>query len=615
MRSPRLWAVAALVVFAASSRAASFDARIEALFRPPLGEHIALSPDGRRIAYTAEAGGGRAIVIVPLDEPGRKLTVKIEPDRDAASAADRPPVHLRFLRWASGSRLVFAPAERVVPLPPLKDKQGRVVPNPDGPTILAPIMIVDIDGKQQGTLVDARDFMETPEDAWRTLADLLLTPLELAASRKEPVRWRMPHLDILGFVPGGQEQLVIQTRGAYKPPTQHVIDVRSGNVSLFGGNWPSPPAEPQVFDWSRLKVVGERRDAAWPATTWHDPQLAGVQRELDRKFPRRAVEILDWNYTRARVLFRVTGGSDPGRLFVWQHPENLPLEILRVAPWLSATRLNETRFFDLAAADGARLSGYLTWPRNPRATPPPLLVVFPSGFPGYAQPAFDPEAQVFADLGFAVLRLNHRSVAGFKPGDLAVLRTAVDRVAVDDARAVMERIATDNPVRRFDRDRVAVLGRGFGGYLAVRALQLAPAVFRSGIAIDAPMDLRTWLQAQSAGDRSGPVKARPAVAPGLIDHAGADWQKLSVLEQSEVLTSPVLILVERGRSATVDGSTAELRTRLERLGRPPEHIELEPGFAAAQPESRAAVYRRIQDFMHRSLGGGVAPAVEPKEVE
>src|SRR5688500_5438115 len=124
--------------------------------------------------------------------------------------------------------------------------------------------------------------------------------------------------------------------------------------------------------------------------------------------------------------------------------------------------------------------------------------MFPSAFPGRAQPAFDPEAQIFADLGFVVARLNHRGVAGVRPADLTAVRAAVDRVSVDDARAAIEWLAAQNPARPFDRRRVATLGRGFGGYLAVRALQLHPTVFRCGIAFDAPMDLRAWLPRPTA---------------------------------------------------------------------------------------------------------------------
>ncbi|MDP3073683.1 MAG: prolyl oligopeptidase family serine peptidase [Opitutaceae bacterium] len=584
---PLLRFLAVTLGAAGAARAASLEDRVEALFRPPLGEWIALSPEGQRVAYTTQAGGELALVMMDLEQSRRRKTVAVAPDRDAGPPPDasRPPTQLRFLRWATESRLVYAPVVRVVPLPPVADASGRPLPNPDGPTVLSPIMATDADGRQRGTLVDARDFQEVPEEARRSLADFLRTPTELAARRKgEPVRWRMPHLDILGFFPRDRDQLIIGTRGAYSMPLRHLVDIRTGHVQAYGEDWPAPPGEPHVYDWFRLKVVGERQPAAQPTTLWQDEDLGRAQRELGAKFPRRIVELLDWSETRTRVLFRVTGGSDAGRFFVWQRPEDVVLEILPRAPWLPAAKLHETRWFEHAAPDGARLSAYLTWPRQPRAGPPPLLVVFPTGFPGGAQPAFDPEAQVFADLGFAVARLNHRSVAGVRPEDEAALRAALDRVSVDDALTTIAGIAARDQDRPFDRKRVAVLGRGFGGYLALRALQLEPGMFRCGIAIDAPLE------------PFAPDIAR-AIPAALLEPDASGGKKLSVLAQAEALTQPVLLLVEPGRS---EGSAADmeaLRTQLQRLGRPPEHVSLDPGSAAARTAARAAVYRKMEAFL------------------
>jgi dipeptidyl aminopeptidase/acylaminoacyl peptidase len=592
--------------------------RVELLFRPPLADMMALSPEGQRVAYTTSRGSDLAIVIMNVDHPGPKKTVKVNPERaeDAPETPEDPPaVQLRFLRWATPTRLIYAPVARIVPLPPVVAADGRVLPNPDGPAIVSPILATDADGKQRGALVDARDFQETPADARKTLADLLRTTKELQATRNEPVRWRMPHLDILGFFPSDREQLIIQTHGGYSMPRQHLVDVRTGSVREFGGDWPSPPGEPQVFDWSRLKVVGERKDAVHPATVWRDDDLGRTQRELENKFPRRIVEILDWSETRARVLFRVTGGSDPGRIFVWQRPENLALEILRRAPWLTAAKLNDTRFFECAAPDGARLSGYLTWPKAPRPAPPPLLVILPTGFPGRAQPAFDPEAQVFADLGFVVARLNHRSVAGVRTEDLASLRSAVDRVSVDDTRAAIEWIAARMPDRPFDRRRIATLGRGFGGYLAVRALQLQPAMFRCGIAIDAPMDLRPWLRPPQTERGPAAPPAGRDIPVALIDHADANWKGLSVLDQAETLTNPVLLVVEPSRNPAIDVSTQTLQARLKRDGRVAEHVELDPEFAAAQPAARATMYRKIEEFFNQHLHPHAVKIGPLKEVE
>jgi len=614
VRLPRLALVALLSLAADVVRAASLEDRVAVLFRPPQAEWIALSPDGQRVAYTVQSGRELAIMLVNVEPPGPRRRIRVEPNRDAASTDEAPPVPLRFLRWATPNRLVFAPAERVLPLPPVTGADGRPAANPDGPTIVAPILAVDADGKFRGTLVDARDFLETSASP-RTLADLLRTPQQLMASRHEPSHWRMPHLDILGFLPRNREQLIIGTHGGFGLPAQHAVDVRTGTVSEFGGNWPAPPPAPQVFDWFRFKVVGERRTAARPATAWRDDELGRVQQDLEAKFPRRIVEILDWSETRARVLFRVTGGSDPGRVFVLQRPENLALEILRRAPWLSAAKLNDTRYFEFAAPDGARLSGYLTWPKSPRRTPPPLLTVLPAEFPGGLHLPFDPEAEVFADLGFAVARLNHRALGEGRAENSTALRVAGERDLIGDVRTALEGMAARWPDRPFDRRRVAVLGRKLGGYLALRALQLEPAAFRCGIAIDAALDSRSGLPSTGTPFLDAPPVAARPVPVAFFDAAAAEGRPPSLLDEAEALVNPVLLLVAPGRNPAIDAATEALRARLQALGRPPEQLELEPDLAAMRPPARAAVYRKIEEFLGRHLDGYTVKIGPAKEVE
>lgn len=478
MRPPRLSCLAVFAGAAALAPAASLEDRLELLARPPIGKLLALSPDGHRVAYTTQTATDTQIVMLNVEHPGQRRIITVESVPAGTEAAeDRKPVELRFLRWASNTRLVYAPVVREVPLPPITDKQGRTLPNPDGPTVLAPIMATDADGRQRGTLIDARDFQEAPENARRSMADFLRSPIEMSKRRKdEPVRWRMPRLEVLGFFPRDRDQLIVGTHGAYSLPMRHLVDIRTGHVQVFGEDWPAPPGEPQVYDWHQLKVVGERRDAALPATAWQDADLDKLQQMLAAKFPRRVVELLDWSETRARVLCRVTGGTDPGRVFVYQRTEDVAVEIMRRAPWLTGTKLHETRFFEFAAPDGARLSGWFTWPELARAQPP-LVMVFPAGGPGHAQPAFDPEAQVLADLGFAVARLNARAVAGAGPGSESATHTAMS-----DARAAIDWLAA-RPTRTIDRGRVAVLGRGTGSRLAAGAVQREPGLFRAGVAM------------------------------------------------------------------------------------------------------------------------------------
>lgn len=604
VRPLHLALLAATVSGAGLVRAASADeSRIASLFRPLDAEFSALCPEGRRVAYTVREGPLTKIAIVDLDGYFSKRLIGIEPERGADTAADpssaaspSPPAQLRFLRWASADRLVFAHTERILPLPPVTDAAGRTSPSPNGPTIVSPIIAVSADGKNRRTVADAHNFTES-EDALQTLADMLRTPKELATQRRNPVHWRMPRLAILGFDPRDREQLILETSGAYSPPTQHAVDLRTGYTTLFGGEVSAPPSEPQVYDWSWFKIVGERQPAARPHTAWRDADLSKLQHALEAKFPRRTVELLDWTEARTRILFRVTGGTDAGRLFVYQRVEDLAVEVLQRAPWLPGNKLHPTRFFECAAPDGSRLTGYLTWPNGHNtAGSTPLIVAFPSGFPAHAQPAFDPESQVFADRGFAVLRLNHRCVAGIDPAHRPALAAALDRVSIGDAVTALAALTQSPSPRSIDRTRIVAFGRGFGGYLAVRALQLQPELFRAGIALDAPVALPRWLATPT------PHPLRTTLA-ALIGRPEQETQTpLCALTQADTLRRPLLLLTDSTCDPAIAAASSELHERLLSLGRSSDRTSLSEGFASA----RANGYRTIADFIDRRLPASAA---------
>ena len=159
---------------------------------------------------------------------------------------------------------------------------------------------------------------------------------------------------------------------------------------------------------------------------------------------------------------------------------------------------------------------------------------------------------------------------------------------------------------------MATLGRDFGGYLAVRAAQLRPEVFRAAIAIDAPMDLHEWLfpaEAQLASPRTIDRQWQ-LFAPGA-----AELKKLSVAGHAESLTRPVFFLVVPVRNQAIDIGVADVRAQLARLGRPADYLDLDPGFSLALPQARAAAYRKIEEFINLRLYDyrvKIGPATEVK---
>jgi hypothetical protein len=68
----------------------------------------------------------------------------------------------------------------------------------------------------------------------------------------------------------------------------------------------------------------------------------------------------------------------------------------------------------MRASDGTWLHGYVTLPKSAKAGVPSPLVVLPHGGPHYVRDywGYDPEVQLLASEGFAVLQVNFRGSGG-----------------------------------------------------------------------------------------------------------------------------------------------------------------------------------------------------------
>gem|GEM_PF-4886461 len=137
------------------------------------------------------------------------------------------------------------------------------------------------------------------------------------------------------------------------------------------------PSDALVFDERQHRLAGVNFVDLQSRTQWFDPEIGVLQTTLERKFSGRTVKILQWSDDRDRFLFLVSGGPDSGRYYVFERQENIVVELLRRVPGLQTSNLQPAKSFEFDTPAGVHLSGYLTFPRTSRFTPPPLLGLLP----------------------------------------------------------------------------------------------------------------------------------------------------------------------------------------------------------------------------------------------
>jgi pimeloyl-ACP methyl ester carboxylesterase len=353
---------------------------------------------------------------------------------------------------------------------------------------------------------------------------------------------------------------------------------------------------PLLFDERKQQFVGVRTVDAPELTVWLDPAIGALQRTLNAQFPDRTVTILEWDEARTRFLIRVTGGASPGRFFVLKTAEKNLLEISRVAPWLDDASLHETRYTEFPGPGGTTLSGYLTLPRKPRTTPIPLVVEFAGGLPATPHAEFDREAQVLGDLGLAVLRLNQRGVSGRGRAQREALAAGIDQAAVEDASAAIEWAAGQFDL---DRRRVVAAGVGFGGYLAVRATQLAPDRFRVAFVTSPVLEPALWTK-QTDVEAEGPTFQQEANRLYIVRTAPR-IEELSATTAQDGPGRAIFVVYRGARSDLIPQGVGRLRSQLRSRGIPHETIDVNEDYFLGLPKARARVYKALDEFLNLNL--------------
>jgi len=355
-----------------------------------------------------------------------------------------------------------------------------------------------------------------------------------------------------------------------------------------------PDQRSLVFDRFQHKLVGIRYENALRTTAWTQPQWQAMQAEFEKMFPGRSVEISDWDEAGKHFIVTTEGPADPGAFFIYDREKNKLLEFVRRAPWIDAHHAHVTLPFSYITKDGARVSGLATVPQQPRLKPIPMVVLCPD-FPWQrVHTDFQSDVQALADMGFVVVQLNGRGAWGLGLKQRQSLTAGYDLVQVED---VVTTVTSLGQIFNVNVRRVALMGRGHGGFIALRTLQTYPDKFRCAIALDAPVNLADWLAEQKWTDDD--------VQPHLTRVWLGDATRLKAAPLTghpESLTKPVLMLNYPG----LDGaprSSAYVAARnfagnVKRHGTIAEFDDLQTDYMNGLPAARAAVFDRIEEFLN-----------------
>jgi dipeptidyl aminopeptidase/acylaminoacyl peptidase len=362
------------------------------------------------------------------------------------------------------------------------------------------------------------------------------------------------------------------------------------------------------FDRATGRLVAVEWEPDVPVVDVLDPEhpVSRVLRGLEATYPDEHVRVVSRTDDEQKAVAFVSSDRAPGRFLLVDAAKLSAETLFDVRPWIVPDEMAETSAFHVAASDGVRIHGYVTLPHGPRDRPPPM-VVLPHGGPHGIRDhwAFDPEVQLLASEGFAVLRVNYRGSGGYGEAyQEAGYRRWGDRVVQD----VVD--ATRWAVRKgfADPARICAFGGSFGAYASMQAAVLAPDLFRCAVGYAGVYDLTrmSW-----TGDVPHTRFGRGFVRTAVGADEGA-LRAASPVHDAEKLRARVLLVHGEEDERAPLAHAEKLRDALAAEGRPPAWlVEPREGHGFYDEGARERMWARVIAFLKESTPAPAAAAAAP----
>lgn len=212
-----------------------------------------------------------------------------------------------------------------------------------------------------------------------------------------------------------------------------------------------------------------------------DDPSSVLQRQIARAFPRQFSRIVSFAGDSSRAIVGAQSDISPPGYFLFDTESMQADYLLSSREQIDPNQMLPVEPIQLESRDGVDLHGYLIEPEPAEeGRPHPLIVRVHGGPHGLRDHwSFDPEMQLLANRGYAVLTVNFRGSGGygheFEEAGYREWGRAMQDDVTDATRWAVEQGITDS-------DSVCIYGGSYGGYATLAGLTREPDLYACGAA-------------------------------------------------------------------------------------------------------------------------------------
>lgn len=268
-------------------------------------------------------------------------------------------------------------------------------------------------------------------------------------------------------------------------------------------------------------------------------ELAGDRALAAPQLPRGVLADMGFSPDSKQLAVGFSTSTSPGDVWAWD------LAAAKLTRWttselgeLDPAALIEPQLVRFESFDGLTVPAFVYRPRKVAAnTRTPVIIDIHGGPESQTRPAWNPGAQYFADvLGATVILPNVRGSAGYGKRYLNLDNAEKREDSVKDIGALLDWISQQPEL---DKDRVAVYGQSYGGYMSLAVMthyadRLVGGVERYGIS-----DFSSFLKNTESYRRDN---RRAEYGDERDPKMQAVFRRISPLANVKQITKPMLVM-------------------------------------------------------------------------
>lgn len=300
----------------------------------------------------------------------------------------------------------------------------------------------------------------------------------------------------------------------------------------------SDKADIQRAEYSRNK---RRLDfASWeeakPKKHFLNTDAESIYNNLLEQLSGNEISITDKDTAENKFIVETYTDRNPRSIYLYERKVN-KLTKLEGNTTIDPNQLSEMKPVNYKATDGREITGYLTLPKGASQTNLPVVVMPHSGNPLGRRDSwgYNAEVQFLANRGYAVFQVNYRGSSGFgKAFYNAGFKEIGGKVQQDITDGVNWLInkGIANP------RKIAIMGRGFGGFLALNGVSTNPKLYTCAITQNGIINILSYIKDVN---QFKPSLERMYEMIGNPEYESDKLIKISPVFNSEKIKVPLLI--------------------------------------------------------------------------